>query len=234
MTTKDTDSNATAETQGATLSRRQILTAGLAAAGAGLTNVRAADAGDAPGRTIGVAAIGSTAVEFRMRLAQNGENFIAYGYLSRAQNAGDEELFSAPAQNETTALITAYASGALTRRVLDQSVHSLDIEGTLTIYHRAVPGASFGDPSSFQFGTPVATFDATIQDMLSVFAPGKGLPTLNGDLRQTAAGKLDGPGGAMFGHVGAGARLFATGLGALIDPVTLTASFEMAGNWTTK
>jgi hypothetical protein len=237
MTSDDDPKTTSSEIQGGSLSRRQILTAGLAVASAGLTTVPEAAAADAPQGLVGVAPSGSTAVEFRARLAQtgsSGERFVGYGYITRAHGAGLDSLFAPGPQNETTSLLTAYATGDLTRRVLDQSVHSLDIEGTLTVYQRPVPGASFSDSSSFQFGSPVATFDLVLQDVLTVFAPGRGIPTLNGDMRQTAAGKLTGISGATFGHVGAGARLLATGIGTLVDPVTLNANLEMAGNWTTK
>lgn len=214
-------------------SRREILTAGLAVAGAGLAPVQSATG---PRGMIGIAAAGSTAVEFQARLAQTGpagEHFIAYGFLTRVEGAADDDLFLGSTHNETTALLTAYASGDLTRRIFDGSIHSLDVEGTLTVYQRDAPGANFADPNSFQIGTPVATFAITLQDVLTVFAPGKGLPTLNGDMQQTAADKLADR-GRTFGRVGARARLLATGLGTLVDPVTLNSNLQMAGNWASK
>jgi hypothetical protein len=112
------------------------------------------------------------------------------------------------------------------------SVHSLDIVGTMTIYQRSQPGATFTDPSSFQVGTPVASYDLALQDVLAVFAPGQGLPTLTGDMLQTAAHALSGPlAGRIFGRRGTRLRMFATGLGTLTDPVTLNAQLEIAGNW---
>jgi hypothetical protein len=226
------------------VSRRQILTAGLAAVGAGAgaaLTPSAAEAAPSDGhgahKTIGIAAEGTTAVEFRARLSQlgtSGERFVAYGYLTRVQGTTLADLFAGNTLDVSTALLTAYAAGDLTRRVHDQSVHSVDIVGTLIVYQRPVPGASFADPASFQFGTPVAAFALTLQDVLTVFAPARGIPTLNGDMRQTLAERLDGPGrDKVFGDVNARSRLFATGLGALVNPVTLNAEFEMAGNWTT-
>jgi hypothetical protein len=219
------------------MSRRQLLTAGLAAASAGLASVPAAAANaDLSRQSIGIAPQGSTAVEFRAHLNQTGptgEHFIAFGYLTRVEGASDSDLFSTHEQNETTALLTAFASGDLSRRIHDGSVHSIDIEGTLTIYQRPVPGASWDDPASFEFGDKVAAFQVTLQDVLTVFAPGKGLPTLNGDMEQTSADQLGGR-GPKFGHMGARARLLATGLGTLVDPVALNANLEMAGNWSSK
>jgi hypothetical protein len=216
------------------LSRREILVASLVGAGATLAQAAPAAAQTAA-RMVGVAANGATAVEFRSRLTQTGdtgEHFVAFGYLSRVENAADGQLFVSDQQNETTALLTAYASGDLVRRIHDGSVHSIDIEGTLTVFQRFGPGASYNDPDSFKVGTPIASFAVTLLDVLTVFAPGKGLPVLSGDMRQVEAGPVDGLGGAQFGHIGAKARLSASGIGTLVDPVKLTSVLEMAGSWT--
>jgi hypothetical protein len=234
----DVDSASTDGEPDGARSRRDVLTAaGLAAAAVGLAPAKAAAAHAEEGRhLVGVAPKGTTAVEFRGRFLQSGaagEAFTAVGYLIAAQGATDDDLFGGAPANETTALLTVHAAGDLVRRVLDQNVHSLDIEGSLTVYQRSEPGASFDDPGSFQAGTPVARFALTLQDVLTVFAPGTGIPTLTGDMRQTSAHRLSGPlGGKRLGHDGLRARLFATGLGKLTDPVTLNASLEMAGNWT--
>ena len=45
-----------------------------------------------------------------------------------------------------TALFTAHATGELSARVLDQSVHSLDIVGRMSVYRRSAPGADWLDP----------------------------------------------------------------------------------------
>jgi hypothetical protein len=215
------------------LSRRQLLTAGLAAAGAGLA---AAPAAAAPPQA-DPAAPGTTAVEFQARFAQTGptgEHFEAYGYLTSVEGMAESDLFASAPLGEATALLTAHAEGELVRRTVDEVVHSLDIEGSLTIYQRSMPGATFADPPSFQVGKPVARFALTLQDIVTVFAPGKGLPTLTGDMEQTFAERLDGKGKRKFGHVGARARIFATGIGTLLDPATSNAILSMAGNWTAR
>lgn len=232
----DLDRSVESDAPVGTLSRRHVLTAGLLAAGA--STLAAVPAAAAKAGPVAVTQSGTTAAEFRARFAQTGptgEDFTAYGYLTSADGATDDDLFVGSSLNDTTALLTAYAEGTLVRRTVDQSVHSLDIEGTLTIYQRAAPGASFSFPASFAEGTPVATFAITLQDIVTVFAPGKGLPTLTGDMRQTQSDKLNGPQNRRnFGHVGAEARLFATGIGTLLDPVTFNSALEMAGNWTTR
>ena len=216
------------------LSRRQVMTASAVAAGAGLASIPAQAGAAAGGQPVSLGANGTTAVEFRGRVTQSGssgESFTSYGYLIRASNAADSGLFAGTPPSEATALLTAYAIGVLQARTVDTSVHSLDIVGTMTIYQRSQPGASFDDPSSFQVGTPVASYNMTLQDVLTVFATDTGLPTLTGDMLQTAADKLSGPlAGQMFGRPGARLRFFATGLGHKTDPAP-NAQLEIAGNW---
>ena len=220
------------------VSRRQALTTAGALAAAGVATLPAvAGAGGEPaGGQGGIAPSPANAVEFRARFVQtgsSGEDFAAYGYLTRAEGTSGSDLFAGTTHDVTTALFTAYASGKLTQRVLDKSVHALDIEGALTIYQRITAGASFGLPSSFQVGLPVARFDLTLQDILTVFVPGRGIPTLTGGMRQTLADRLlvGPPVGRRFGRMGSRARFFATGVGDLVDPVTLNAELEMVGNW---
>src|SRR5262245_29896184 len=121
---------------------------GLAAEAAGAEAARTLD-------TVALAPTGATAVEFRVRIGQSGpagEAFTGYGYLIRAHGVTESDLFSGPTPNDGSALLTAYATGSLLRRVLDQNVHSLDIEGALAIYQRTAPGATFADPGSFRQG----------------------------------------------------------------------------------
>jgi hypothetical protein len=218
--------------------RRSIITtAGVAAvAGAGLAagaEIAAAPGAAAEGkRPAGTGPAGSTVVEFRGRIAQTGStgaDFTSYGFLIKVTGLSTEQLFRG-SQTLDSALFTAYATGVLTARVLDQSVHSLDIEGTLNVYQRAEPGASFADPDSFRVGRPVADYRLSLQDVLAVFAPQQGIPTLTGDMLQTDAHLITGTDRA-FGRRGQRLRMFATGLGHLVDPVTLNAQLEIAGNW---
>ncbi len=219
------------------LSRRRVMTASAVAAGAGLTSVSAcsssgsqADAGT-DGQAVSLGASGTTTVEFRGRVTQSGQSFTSYGYLIRASHADQSDLFSGTALSEKTALLTAYATGDLRARTTDDVVHALDIVGTMTVYQRSNPGADFNNPSSFQVGTLVARYDMTLQDILTVIALNTGLPTLTGDMLQTAAGALSGPlSGQKFGQKGTRLRFFATGLGHKTNDAP-TAKLEIAGNW---
>jgi hypothetical protein len=212
-----------------------VITATAVAAGAGVIGVPTQAEASTTGPDVALGPTGTTAVEFRGRITQSGttgQSFTSTGYVTAASNARTSDLFDGTTTNETTALLTVFSTGNLVARTLDQSVHSLDIVGTMTVYQRSSPGASFSDPSSFQDGTPVARYTVTIQDVLTVFATGMGLPTLTGDMRQTSARSLSGPlAGGKFGRVGTRLRMFATGLGTLTDASAPHSQLEVAGNW---
>ena len=216
------------------LSRRRVMTASAVFAGAGLAVAPTAAEAGTDGGAVSLGPSGTTTVEFRGRVTQSGttgQSFTSYGYLIRASHAEQSDLFSSTALSEATALLTAFATGDLQARTVDMSVHSLDIVGTMTVYQRSSPGASFNDPSSFKVGTPVARYHMTLQDVLTVFAPDTGLPTLTGDMRQTFAGALSGPlAGKTFGRTGTRLRFFATGIGTRTD-LAPHAQLEIAGNW---
>jgi len=216
--------------------RRGVLTgAGLAIAGGVAATVAGAPAAEAASSGVARAPQGATAVEFRGRITQagsSGQDFSAQGILTACAGAQRSDLFEGPGTTIGNALFTVTASGSLVRRVLDQSVHALDIDGELSVYQRPHGGARFDRPASFAQGTRVARFDLALQDVLTVFAAAQGLPTLTGDMTQTQAGVLRGGlAGQRFGIVGQRLRMLATGIGQLVDPVTLNAQLEVAGNW---
>jgi hypothetical protein len=213
--------------------RRGVLTgAGLAIAGGVAAT---ATAGSAAAATVGVGhPAQGTAVEFRGRITQSGssgQKFVARGILTALAGAHLSDLFEGT-RTIAGALFTLTAGGDLVSRVLDQSVHALDIAGTLSVYQRQHGGADFDRPASFSEGTEVGRFAMTLQDVLAVFAEARGLPTLSGDMRQTKAGALGGSlAGNSFGVNGQRLRMLATGIGELVDPATLNAELEVAGNW---
>jgi hypothetical protein len=210
------------------------MTASAVAAGIGVASAPAQAIAGTGGPAVSLGDSGTTTVEFRGRVTQSGttgQSFTSYGYLIRASHTDESDLFSGTPLSEATALLTAYATGNLGARTVDMVVHSLDIVGTMTIYQRSQPGASFNDPLSFRVGTPVARYNMTLQDILTVFATNTGLPTLTGDMVQTAARALSGPlAGQTFGRKGTRLRFFATGLGHKTS-VAPTAELEIAGNW---
>lgn len=216
------------------LSRRGVMRASAVAAGAGLASVPALAEAQVTGQAVSLGPPGTTTVEFRGRVLQSGDaghSFTSFGYLIRASHAKKAGLFGGTPISESTALLTAYATGVLQSRTVDMAVHSIDIVGTMTVYQRKTPGASFSNPSSFKVGKPVAVYRMTLQDILTVFATDRGLPTLTGDMLQTAAHSLSGPlAGQTFGKNGTRLRFFATGIGQRTSP-TPSAELEIAGNW---
>ena len=217
------------------LTRRSVLAGAGAAAAVGVATA-VSSAADAATGGVAVGPDDATVAEFRGRIAQSGgsgQNFEATGFLTKLRGARQADLFEGAPPAVGTALFTLYATGKLSNRVLDMSVHALDITGKLTVYQRHVPGAHFRAPASFQRGRAVASFALVLQDVLTVFAPASGIPTLTGDTRQTASATLSaGLAGKSFGALHQRLRMFATGLGMLTDPVTLNANLEIAGNWT--
>lgn len=215
--------------------RRSVLTGTGLAIGAAVVTAGAAPAASASSTGVARPAQGSTAAEFRGRITQSGpsgQDFSALGILTSLAGAQQSDLFEGTTTTIGSALFTVVADGALVARVLDQSVHALDIAGTLSVYQRRHGGADFAHPGSFDNGTLVARFDLALQDVLTVFATAKGLPTLSGDMRQTMARPLGGRlSGDRFGVVGQRLRMLAAGIGELTDPVTLNAELEIAGNW---
>ena len=170
-------------------SRRTVLaSAGVGAAGLGAAPPPAARGAVSPrGRP------GQSVVEFRGRISQSGpsgEAFMSNGFLTAVAGLTLGDLFAGSPPAVGTALFTAHATGELSARVLDQSVHSLDIAGQMSRLPAVLPGADWLDPGSFTSGRLVARYDLTLQDVLAVFAPGKGLPTLTGEMRQTFAGRV--------------------------------------------
>ena len=234
---KENRASATSAPQ-ARLSRRRVMTvsaASAALAGTGLAAAAPAEAdAAASGGAVSLGKSGSTTVEFRGRVLQagsSGQSFTSFGYLIRASHAKRNGLFHGTPLSESTALLTAYATGELHARTVDVAVHSLDIVGTMTVYQRKQPGANFNNPASFKAGTVVARYNMTLQDVLTVFATDSGLPTLSGDMVQTAAHALSGPlAGQTFGRRGTRLRFFATGLGHKTGPAP-HAELEIAGNW---
>jgi hypothetical protein len=175
---------------------------------------------------------GTTVVEFVARIDQAGSGLVAYGYLTTVAGLRDAELFSdLNNRTEGTALFTAFADGTLTGRSVDGSVHSLDVVGSLDVYHRATAGATFADPGSFKTGTLVARYALELQDILTVIAPDTGLPTLTGDMLQTRtapARRSSRP----FGQRNLRLRFFATGIGNRSEPIAPQAHLSVAGNFT--
>ena len=136
--------------------RRGVLTgAGLAIAGGVAATVAGTPAvAEAAAQGVARARQGATAVEFRGRITQSGssgQDFSALGILTALAGAQLSDLFEGSGTTIGNALFTVTANGSLVRRVLDQSVHALDIAPVLPLVHRQDAGdvqGSTGAPTS--------------------------------------------------------------------------------------
>ena len=218
------------------VSRRSVLSGAGKVAAAGVA-IGAAGAIAVPelavanGSGIAVSPKGTTAIEFLARIEQSGDVLIAYGYLTEVAGLSQSDLFTGT-PSDSTARLTAYATGTVGTRTTSDNVHNLDVTGQFDVYSLPGGGASFANSDSFRSGTRVASYTLTIQDILTVIATDTGLPTLLGDLRQTEASSLGG-GTRKFGQNGNRLRLQATGLGHRSQPDPPVALLTVAGNLAT-
>jgi hypothetical protein len=198
-----------------------------------VVGVPAAAADDrAAAPAVGTTSKGRTAVELLAKIDQEGTEFIGYGYLTVIQGLTLDQLFTDPsAPSESTARFTVHSSASLVSRVALGDVHALDLEGTMSFYFDRDGGASFDQPDSFSAGARIARSKVTMQDILSVIGPGEGVPTLGGDVRQTAAEPftLDGT-RYQLGKVGLLTRLSGTGRGTLEDASLPRSSLSFSAN----
>lgn len=107
--------------------------------------------------------------------------------------------------------------------------------GTLNIYRRGSPGASFDSPASFSQGQRIASFQGRFQDVIAAFdhdpsAGDNGIADGVGDLTQTLAEpfkvskRTD-----TLGSVGERYRFTWSGWGTLEDPGPPISVVEVAG-----
>jgi hypothetical protein len=202
--------------------------AGIAAGAVAATVVVGTTPAGADATGIATGLPGTIALEIVAQIAQNGAELVAGGYVSGGAGLGDNDLFSDPSNHsELTSLMTVSAAGEVVARAVNNGVFVLDVHGTLDVFQRQAPGASFDDLASFAQGNKLASFDLVLQDVLTVIAPNTGIPTLAGLATQNV-----GPRSSRFGRPGQRLRLEATGLGTRSDATAPTAALSIAGNLT--
>ena len=190
---------------------------------------------------VGSAVGGVNAVEYIGRIDQDGSNFVSYGYLTHISGLTDTLLFSGtiPFVNESNAYFTFYTTATLTARnvitgafnSITSSVFMIDAIGTTVYYFNAIPGAAFANPASFKAGVPVMTATVRSQNILNVQAPSRGIGTNFSEFTQTGVGPFTLNGQPyQIGRVGVLERLFSTGEGTNIDPLTPKSITLVAGN----
>jgi hypothetical protein len=217
------------------ITRRALLAGGGAAvAGLSLAGVTEAVAAPAAGRRglVGTASEDQDALELVIKIEQDGDRFVTYGYLTRVAGLADASLFGGEgARDETSAHFTFHSVTHMTGRSINEPIHALQVSGPLDIYFRKVPGADFGDPNSFKQGTRIAAYEGDFQSIVNVTAPTKGIESLTGSLRQTAAHRFSlGGKSHVLGAVGLRGRVTATGDGTLLEPTLPKAVLLLAGS----
>ena len=221
------------------LSRRQVLTASLVAAGAGAATLAAAPAAFAAGRPVAETQPGTTAAEFRARFAQTGptgEHFTAYGYLTAADGATDDDLFAGASLNDTTALLTAYAkASSCAGRSIRASTRSTS-KGRSPSISAPTPGASFADPGfvhGWHAGCDLRDHAAGHRDGVRARQGAPDADRRHAPDASRRAQRLRGR--AEFRTRRRGKRGSLRRASARCsNPVTFNSVLEMAGNWTTK
>lgn len=185
-----------------------VAVAGSLAAGvAGANPALAATSGGAPatGRP------GDTVFEFVCRIQQTGPHFDGQGYLTDVAGLNPTTLFTANTRDQAHARYLLTAKGSLITRSVEDVVHTLNMAGSLAIFYRPAGDGSSSNPS----GSPIATYDLELQDVLTVILPATGIPTLSGVATQRGGGTQ--VGGRPFGRAGMTARFTATGIGSRSD-----------------
>ena len=181
------------------------------------------------------------AVEYIGRIDQDGSNFVSYGYLSHISGLADTLLFSGtiPFVNESNAHFTFHTTAVLTARnviigafnSITSSVFMIDAIGTTVYYYNVRPSATFTNPASFAAGIPIMTATVRSQNILNVQAPSRGIGTNFTEFTQTGVSPFSLNGQSyQIGRVGVLERLFSTGEGTNIDPLTPKSVTLVAGN----
>ena len=83
---------------------------------------------------------------------------IQFGYLTFINGvSGNDPIFNAGPQNETTALFTFYNDTSTERVINNGPVRIINRTGTTTIYLDTTPDGDFATPDSFRDGVPIQT-----------------------------------------------------------------------------
>jgi hypothetical protein len=160
--------------------------------------------------------------EFVGRSDQDGPQVTHFGYVTHLQGFTDAELFFDPlVRTEATARLTFFATTTLNaRHQVANVITTATAPGPLTFYLRPGPGASFGDPASFQVGDPVATMTVRYHNTLIV------------DEQPNSLGQSTGRASAVADAEGSGLRLRITASGQgtlLVDDPTNPVSVVVLG-----
>ena len=122
------------------------------------------------------------AVELSGRIEQVGTKFTGFGFVSRIDGVDPSALSETGKGDisEKDARVTFVFDADLTSRAVVGDSFSLATEGTVSFYLDDQPGADLTDPESFAEGEEVASGSLRVTDVVTVYAPDRGIATATG------------------------------------------------------
>jgi hypothetical protein len=110
-----------------------------------------------------------TVMEYTGQVTNTGTASVQAGYLNYVK--GFNNVFSGPAQDESSALFTFFTTVNTTRNVLNGTIRLVVREGTTTVY-LAKGSGDFANPDSFRSGTPIQTSSIRQQVLVDTVTSG--------------------------------------------------------------
>ena len=172
------------------------------------------------------------AVELSGRIDQNGPAFKGYGFVTRIDGVNSSALTVGGGSEitEKDARVTFVFDTELTSRAIVGDSFSVATAGAVTFYVNDRPGASFEDSESFAAGEEVASGNLRVTDVVTVYAPNRGIATATGSLELEDASSFDLDGTeASIGESGDEFRVTLTGRGIRTDALIPESNFDFAG-----
>jgi hypothetical protein len=169
-----------------------------------------------------------TAFEMVGRSEHLESAFTSYGYLFSIAGMDQSMIFSEPGSTgAASARFTYFARLNGPEESPSGSVPVMNADGTLTIYFSENGGSNLDSAETFYRGSPIATFEVRLQEVLQVGQQESGVIVGDGTLRQVIETpfSLDGD-QYRFGHAGLEERFLYTGttMEQVPNPVSFTAS----------
>jgi hypothetical protein len=173
--------------------------------------------------TVAAGRNGQTAWEFIGTIKQNGADMTMTGYITAIAGLQEGQLFNdATTRSDTTARFKFSATGKMTARHVLAPLFVLSAVSTSNYTFNS--GTLLGSSST------IATTNATLQTVVDVISPGRGLFQLSGEIVRTTADNftLDGV-TYRFGEPNRVMRINMTGDGTLSDPAGPVSTILVAG-----
>jgi len=221
------------------------LLSGLAVALIGPVNAAAPDSAGSTSPGVGLSAQHEelTLFEFMGHIDQNGNELVAYGYLTHLSGVPDADLFTGPPFSETTAKYTFVSTGTLDNRFIAGRVFNLVVtDSATTYYYRPAGGAGcigipgpgcVPGPAPFSTGEAFAAGSGRDSFTNVVLAPGTGLVSGTAEFQfESLSFKSAGIPSFPLWKLGTNVRVTYMGQATLTDPVVPTSFSIIAGRGT--